>query len=794
VTGARPAEAGTSMIGRGAELQAVADAFAAGAHLVTLVGLGGIGKTTIAATLAGRPASVDPSISSAPFVDLAPVRESADVLAAIAGSLAVSGVDEPSIRAAVTQTLGHDPTLLILDNFEHVLPARELVGELLSAVEGLRILVTSRVAIGLTREQVIPVSPLELPGSVDQLDQAPAARLFLRRVRELGGVEGNLEADGPAIVEICRRMDGVPLALELAAGWAPLLSPRAILRRLDDRRLRLVGSGNGRHATMDRVVDTTLELLDPADRWAFDALSIFVAPFDEPGAQAVLATDDVLPILRRLDAAGLLQPIVDTDGEPRFRILEPVRTVGEARRTASHDARAIERRFVGQAAARAQAAADRLRDAHPNRALGWMATEQPNLRAALAAATSAHDAPAAVQLAMTLATFGVRAGNARQSLHDVRAAMDIGPVPAGIRSEALCAIANLSTIVQEGLDVGPLCREAVELARSVRDGRRMVRAQIAAGMYGPRAQSVEVLVEALEFARSIGYGWAVVAASDNLANVYLDAGRWRDALDLLERRLAERDANDDETDGSMLATLADLKSRLGQAADGYPLAMRAARLDRTAWPRSAALVFTLSVAATCEILTDRVADAARTLVEACETAEASAASQPIHEVFETGIHVLADDRPEIAARLSGFIDGFAARLDHSRAPNPITTAALARVRRSLGPRAFEREATAGRAARDWTLLREVRSAAAALADESTRAAAEFGMLTPREMDVLGLLAQGRTDGEISIELGMSPKTASVHVASIKSKLGAATRIDAAMRAREIVARRQRPSL
>jgi non-specific serine/threonine protein kinase len=783
-----PGPAG-AIIGREAEIAALGSAFAAGARLITLTGLGGIGKTTIATALAASQADDRGGARSVAFVDLAPVRDANDVLPTIAGTVGAAGDEPEELESAVLHALGRTPTLLVLDNFEHVLAARDVVQRLLdAAAAGLAILVTSRVAIGLPDERRVQVAPLGIPSSPEELGASGAGRLLLERAHQRGGLRSGEADDAAALVEICRHLDGIPLALELAAGWTGLLSPRAILRRLDERRLRLAASGTDRHATMERVVESTLELLEPDDRRAFEAVSIFPAPFDEPGARAVTGVDDVLPVLRRLDAIALLQPIVEVDGEPRFRILEPIRMVGEGRLGSRTDLEAVERRFVGQAASRAQEAADALRDVHPRGALDWMAAEHPNLSAALGVATRLEDAPSSVQLAMTLATFEVRAGNARKSLERLRAALAMGQVPAVIRSEALCAVVNLCVMTSEDADLVAMCREAIDLARAAGDGRREARALIALGSYGPPEDGDRILTEAIESATAIGYTWAALAAMDNLASLRAERGEWRGALALLEQSFAiATDAGDTDGIGFTLSAMADLTAKLGQIEEAHALAVRGSAAYRVAWPQSAALAWSLAVLATCESLTGRHREALATLVEACATAELAESTVAIADVLEAAVHVLADPAPELVARLGGRLAVHDAAGERRRARSPITMAALGRARRVVGARRFERAEATGRVADGRTLLGEAQAAAAGLMVDAAQVSGEYGSLTRRETEVLTLLSKGRTDGQIGAELGMSAKTASVHVANIKSKLGVETRVDAAMRARELLA-------
>jgi ATP/maltotriose-dependent transcriptional regulator MalT len=387
-----------------------------------------------------------------------------------------------------------------------------------------------------------------------------------------------------------------------------------------------------------------------------------------------------------------------------------------------------------------------------------------------------------------LPNIRISALNARRSLDRLRAALAVGQVPGVIRSEALCAEVNLCVMTGEDADLAAMCREAIDLARAAGDGRREARVLIALGTYGPPEDGDRVLTEAIQSATAIGYTWAALAAMDNLASLRAARGDWRGALALLQESFATAtEAGDTEGIGFTLSAIADLTAKLGQSDEAYALAMRGTAACRVAWPQSALLAWSLAVEATCACLTDRDREALATLVEACVTADLAGSTVVIGDVLEAAVHVLADPAPELVAGLGGWLAVHDVAGEASRARSPITVAALGRARRALGARRFERAEAAGRSADGRTLLAEVNAAATSLTAHAAQVSGEYGSLTRRETEVLTLLSKGRTDGQIGAELGMSAKTASVHVANIKSKLGVATRVDAAMRARELLA-------
>ena len=771
------------LIGRESELAMVLAALRE-PGLATLSGPGGTGKTRLAIAVAEQLAGEMPTT----FVDLSGVESPADVPGAVAAALGADDGGGADLVAAIAATLPGD-AMVVVDNFEQVLPAGRFVAALGVAAPRLRVLATSRVALGLPAERVIPLSTLGVPATAAAVESSEAGRLFLERSRERGGRQALDAAETDAIVGICHRLDGLPLALELAAAWTSVLIPRAIFRRLDEGRLQLGPGAAGRHESLERVVEETLGLVDPPDRAVFEQLAVFVDGFDEPGAAAVTELADVLPNLRRLEAAALIRALADRDGEPRFAMLETIRAVGAKRLAARPDRDAIRRRFVATEAARAQAAADTLRDvAEQHAALTWMAAESSNLRSAYRSAVE-HEHPAeAVQLAMTLATYGVRAGNPRECLARLREALLLGPVPPGIRSEALCAVVNLSVILDEPGDLVGMAREAVELAQVAREPRREARARVALGSYGPRSEAVAILQGAADFADRIEYAWAANAANVNLATTLLDAGRPKDALVVFRRELrAAQERHDEEGTAYVLGSIADILADAGDIDAALDYGARAAAVSRRFWPSSAALTSALSILAGCQAVAGRQSEAYATILEACEIARQAESDTTVFDVLAASIPVLATTDPPLAARAAARANAFVESARAGFALPGVSRRSSDAIRRRMGPARWTRLLQAARDEPLQPLVETIRRAAEAGLRTASRVQAAFGRLTGREAEVLPLLARGLTDPEIAEHLGITSKTASVHVANIKAKLGAETRIDAAIRAREILA-------
>jgi predicted ATPase/class 3 adenylate cyclase len=281
-------------------------------RLVTVTGAGGSGKTRIALEVVGRVAG------DTAFVQLAPLRDPSLVAAAIAQELGLAGT---GAEEALFEALPSRGLLLCLDNFEHVVDAAPFVSQLLATAPGLRILTTSRTSLRLTGEQEYPLAPLAAREAVE---------FFTVRAR---GFRPAFEPD-EAVVEICRRLDGLPLALELAAARVKLLSPGQILDRLE-RRLPLLSGGlrdvPERHRTLRAAIDWSYQLLTPEEQLLFARLSVFPGGCTLEAAEAVdEAGADTLEAVASLIDKSLLRR-QESDDEPRFRMLETLRDYAQER-------------------------------------------------------------------------------------------------------------------------------------------------------------------------------------------------------------------------------------------------------------------------------------------------------------------------------------------------------------------------------------------------------------------------------------------------------------------------------
>ena len=385
-------------------------------RLLTLTGPGGAGKTRLALQLAAdEQRAFEHGVV---YVALAPVQEPGLVAAAVAAALGIRESGGRALIEVVADSLRKRQVLLVLDNFEHVLAAAPLVADLLAAAPRLKVLATSRSLLGLSGEHAFPVPPLALPDldalpPPPMLAEAPAVALLLARVRALVPGFQLTAANAADVAAICVRLDGLPLALELAAARLRLLSPRALLARLDHRLALLIGGARdlpARHQTLRATLDWSYRLLDVGEQILLGRLAVFVGGWTLAAAEAVGTaagelTVSVLDELQALLDQHLVQPTAGADGEPRFTMLETIREYALERLVEHGEAAATRRAHAAYYLHIAEAAEPAL---HGPEQVAWfdrLDEEHPNLRAALAWSLDGGDATVAVRLGGALYWF-----------------------------------------------------------------------------------------------------------------------------------------------------------------------------------------------------------------------------------------------------------------------------------------------------------------------------------------------------------------------------------------------------
>jgi predicted ATPase/DNA-binding SARP family transcriptional activator len=412
-----------SVVGREVETAAVADAL--GEHrIVTLVGPGGVGKTTLAGEVAR--AQQERFADGAWFVELAPLRDAAEVLPAVATTLGLKRIGggvtagDRDAQELVRERLHDARALVVLDGAEHLLPGVGAAArELAAAGGGVHVLVTSRRAVGLAGEAVIAVPPLAVPAGPEAVEASPAGRLFLERARAARPDWRLGDEETAAVARICRRLDGLPLALELAASRLRALSATTIAERLDEG-LAVLGRG-----TLDASIDASHGLLAPDEQELFRRLSVFEGAFGLEDAEEVasgegLARERVLELLIALTEHSMVQ--AEGEAPRRYRMLESLRVDAAARLDEAAASAAAGRhavhlaRVAGEAAARvgpegAEAAGDPL--------VPWHA----DLEAAFRYALDRQDADLALDLAAGFGALHHRYGTVPRGIERLEQAL-----------------------------------------------------------------------------------------------------------------------------------------------------------------------------------------------------------------------------------------------------------------------------------------------------------------------------------------------------------------------------------
>jgi predicted ATPase/transcriptional regulator with XRE-family HTH domain len=328
----------TRLIGREAEMVALSALLARDdAHLVTLTGPGGTGKTHLAQAVAAEVADHYPD--GVFFVDLAPITDPQLVVPAIAAALGVRDTSDMPLREAVSRHLRERHLLLVLDNCEQVLECASDIATLLTACPVLSILATTREPLHIRAEREMAVAPLPVPDPgrplpLTDLERVPAVALFVERARAASAGFTLTEDTAGAVAGICQRLDGLPLAIELAAARIKLLPPAALLFRLEQRLPLLTGGGRdlpARQRTMRDAIAWSYDLLTPEEQGLFRRLSVFAGGCTLDAAEAVVdpgTRPDVLGSIGALIEQSLVRQIAGFAGEPRYQMLETVREYG----------------------------------------------------------------------------------------------------------------------------------------------------------------------------------------------------------------------------------------------------------------------------------------------------------------------------------------------------------------------------------------------------------------------------------------------------------------------------------
>jgi predicted ATPase/DNA-binding CsgD family transcriptional regulator len=758
--GALPAEL-TSFVGRRRELSETRRLLAA-SRMLTLTGVGGVGKTRLALRMAAEVRRTFPD--GVWFVELAALNDPQLLPHTVANTLELRQVSaDPSGDLAAY--LEEKRLLVVLDNCEHLTDAcAVLASKLLAAAPGLRILATSRHVLGVEGEQILSVPPLSTPEPDQEVLAGDATHydsvtLFLDRATAVAPDFTITDANRAVVVELCRRLDGIPLAIELAAVWLRILSPAQILDRLEDR-FRLLASGRpampARQQALDATVGWSYDLCSPAERLMWARLSVFAGGFDLEAAEEVCGGDGIL----RDDVLNLIASLVNKSIVVRhqatehttawYHMLDTVRQYGAAR---LDEAEVREQRVRHRDHYRRLAKQFGVESFGPRQA-DWfirLRREHGNIRSALEFCLADRaEAPAAFDIAAPLWNWWF-AGFLREGYRYLIQALDLATEPTSGRAHDLWAASYLAMFAGDFERNAAMLAECSEIAAGLDDPLLHARIKECRGhatLYqGDLPAAIALLEEACSDFRAIG---DALGEFDTL--ILLTAGTF--FVD---------DPRVDEFSRQALA-LADRHGALSSKAYGLWAVGIAQWRAREYGP------------------------ATRSLRECVRL------FQPMHDLtgISFGVQALSwcaafASPDERAARLLGGSQAVwrtsGARIDETNAYSVFDKRAEDVVREALGSTLFEQAFAEGAAysfeqAVALALGEDIEAAGPGEAQARSRAGAPGG-LTRREREIAGLLAAGLSNKEIASRLVISQRTAETHVDHILSKLGMTSRAQVA---------------
>ncbi len=779
-------------------------------RLLTFTGAAGVGKTRLALEVAGT--LLDAFDHGVVFVDLSPVADSMLVLSTIAQALQIREAPGRPLLQRVTDALRDQRLLIVLDNFEHVISAAPQVAELLAACSGVKLLITSREVLRVSWEQELPVAPLGLPDlrhlpPPDALTQVPAVEFFLSRARAVSPTFALTVQNARTVAEICIHLDGLPLAIELAAVGIKVLSPEAMLARLRDR-LQIATTGlrdlPPRQRTLRAALDWSHELLPEPERAFLRRAAVFAGGFTLEAAEAISAGDGVVDgqvfdHLTRLVDKSLIS-YASAGPRPGYRMLETVRRYAEERLQESGEAEAVRGRHLDWCLTLAERAEPELQGPDQRTWLDRLEQEHDNLRSALGWAQASSSADGAMRLAGALWGFWYVRGYWTEGRRWLEAALAMGPgARRALRAKVINAIAVLVWAQGDYEEAAGRCEEGVSLCRAIDDRAGLAFSLNLLGLVmrhrGDYSRATAMLEESLALRRALDDTWGIASSLSSLGIIASYQGHYDRARLLFGESLTLRRKLEDR--GGIAECLYFLGIVAFHRGDHRQAAVHLKQcldLFRELGDRAgtASTLTNLGMLAQYDGEADR---ATRLYCESLSLRYELGDRQGIAECLERLAEVdRAQGRSRRAAQLSGAVEALRESLGPSREPAaspgtgtaevPIVGTAVdvagspGTAPSSKADRARAHLDAARARGRGMTLEQAVEYARAFEPPPQTAPGARTARpgppgfpLTRRELEIAALIAGGLTNRQIAKALVIAEGTAANHVQHILNKLG-----------------------
>jgi len=783
-----------SFVGRAEELHELAPLLET-TRILSITGIAGSGKTRLALRLARTVASRYPD--GVALASLAPVSESRQVARTVASALGVRGSAGRPLLATLASAIGTRHILFVFDNCEHLIGASAQLAEtLLSACPRLRILATSREPLRVSGETVFRLAPFAVPEeqtSIESATRSDAVALFVERARARMPQFELTDGSAREIVTICRRVDGIPLAIELAAAQVGPLTVRQIAQRLDGS-LSLLRRGtrtNARQETLRGTLDWSHNLLTDTERILFRRLAVFAGSFDLDAVTGTVVDDDpgegdTVDSLTALVEKSLIE--VDTRADPvRYRLLEPIRQYAAEHLAAAGETEPFQRRHATYYMDLVETAEPRIRSGERRPWMDRLADAEDNIRVALSwsrRAPTLEDREIGLRLVGTLAWYWVFRGQVGEGLEWTEAALasarDAG---ARARGRALFGACELAWLAGQATRARAYAEESEKLLRTAGDKRSLGYLLQSLPMTIGNPRSVDAVAESMRLFEEVGDAWgaAMTLAAPDLFALVGSGDPTGEGRARLEASLARwRTLGDPWGTAMGLNMLGDLERSQGMndsAAARYEEALLLLR-EQELMGTVPSLLHNLGHLALRAGTTRRALSLFR---ESLALFREQGDQRGVADALDGMAGVVAAMRqPVRAARLLGTAD--ALRDSIGADVWPANLADRERIVKEI-----ERQIGAGelRAARDAGRLDPAdQTVAELLAERTSEQSAVSDPLTEREREVAALVAQGLTNRQIGERLFITEGTAKLHVKHILQKLDMTSRAQIAARVAE----------